>query len=254
MSEQEADLAGPDTGQYVYGIVPAATELPPGLTGVNNSPVTKLESDGHAALVTDVDDPDSIGTPDNLLAHSHVLDSIAAGGPVLPMTFGTIVPDTDTIVNEVLPSMQDVYAEGLDRVEGATQFTVSARYDRETVIAEMVDENHEIARLRESTANQSEDASHYDRIQLGQLVVEEFGRKAASDSAAILDALTPLARETTVRESSQADDVVEFAVLVDRERIPTFEQAVERVAEDWSGRIRFRLLGPQAPYDFVGEV
>lgn len=251
MSEQPAGVAA---GQYVYGIVPAATELPPGLTGVNNSAVTKLESGPHAALVTGVEDPDSIGTPDNLLAHSHVLDGLSADGPVLPMTFGTVVPDPDTILNEVLPSMRDEYAQSLERVEGATQYTVRARYDRETVIGEMVGENREIAALRESTAGQSDDATHYDRIRLGQLVVEGFGRKAEADSAAILDALTPLARETAMRESSQADDVVEFAVLVDREAVAGFEQAVEQVAKERSGRIDFRLLGPQAPYDFVGEV
>lgn len=250
MSEQQAVV----TDQYVYGIVPAATELPPGLTGVNNSPVTKLESGGYAALVTPVDDPDSVGSPDNLLAHSRVLDGLSADGPVLPMTFGTIVPDPETIVNEVLPSMHETYEEGLNRVEGAAQFTVRARYDRETVIAEMVAGNREIAALRESTASQSEEASHYDRIRLGELVVEGFGAKAATDSAAILDVLAPLSRETASRESSQADDVVEFAALVDRDAIPQFEQAVERVAKENTGRIEFRLLGPQAPYDFVGEV
>lgn len=240
--------------QYVYGVVPAATALPQGLTGVNGEPVEKLASGDYAALVTPVPDPDSIGTPDDLLAHSTVLDRIGAEGPVLPMTFGTIVPDPETIANVVLPSMQETYAEGMRRVENAAQFTVRARYVRERVIAEMVEENREIATLRESTAGQNEDATHYDRIRLGQLVVEGFQHKAAVDSADILDALAPLARETATRETTQADDVVEIAALVERGSIEEFEQAVEELAKETSGRISFRLLGPQAPYDFVGEI
>ncbi|WP_051441728.1 GvpL/GvpF family gas vesicle protein [Arthrobacter sp. H14] len=251
MSVEETNLVG---DQYVYGIVPAEAELPQGLAGVKDEPVEKLVSGGFAALVTPVRDPDSVGTPDDLLAHSTVLDRIAAEGPVLPMTFGTIVPDAETITSVVMPSMQDTYAESMRRVDGATQFTVRARYVRERVIGEMVAENREIAALRESTASQSEDASHYDRIRLGQLVVEEFQRKAAVDSEDIVAALSPLVRETSVRETTQADDVVELALLVDRGSAEGFEQAVEKLAEETLGRISFRLLGPQAPYDFVGEV
>lgn len=251
MSVEETSLVG---DQYVYGIVPAEAELPRGLAGVKGEPVEKLVSGGFAALVTPVPDPDSVGTPDDLLAHSTVLDRIAAEGPVLPMTFGTIVPDAETITSVVMPSMQDTYAESMRRVDGATQFTVRARYVRERVIGEMVAENREIAALRESTASQSEDASHYDRIRLGQLVVEEFQRKAAVDSEDIIAALSPLVRETSVRETTQADDVVELALLVDRGSAEGFEQTVEKLAEETLGRISFRLLGPQAPYDFVGEV
>lgn len=251
MSVEETNLVG---DQYVYGIVPAEAELPQGLAGVKDEPVEKLVSGGFAALVTPVADPDSVGTPDDLLAHSTVLDKIAAAGPVLPMTFGTIVPDAETITSVVMPSMQDTYAESMRRVDGATQYTLRARYVRERVIGEMVAENREIAALRESTASQSEDASHYDRIRLGQLVVEGFQHKAAADSGDIIDAMSPLVRETSVRETTQADDVVELALLVERGSAEEFEQAVEKLAEETQGRISFRLLGPQAPYDFVGEV
>lgn len=251
MSVEETNLVA---DQYVYGIVPAEVELPQGLNGVKGEPVEKVVSGDFAALVTSVAEPDALGTPDDLLAHSTVLDRIAAEGPVLPMAFGTVVPDAETITTTVMPSMQDTYAEGLRRVDGATQYTVRARYVRERVIGEMVAENGEIAALRESTSTQSEEASHYDRIRLGQLVVEEFQRKAAVDSVDIIGALSPLARETSVRETTQADDVVEIALLVDRGSADGFEQAVEKLAEERSGRISFRMLGPQAPYDFVGEV
>lgn len=242
------------TEQYVYGIVPAGAQLPPGLTGVDGEQVEALASGGFAALVSPVENPDDVGTPDNLVAHSRVLDEFAAAGPVLPMTFGTIVPDVETITDSVLPSMQQAYRNGIDRVEGAAQFTVRARYARDRVLAEMVEENGEIAALRESTANRSEEESHFDRIRLGELVVEEFQRRAAVDSGRILDALEPLARETSTREASQADHVVEVAALVDREQQAEFERTVEALARDMDPRVTFRLLGPQAPYDFVEEI
>jgi hypothetical protein len=240
--------------QYVYGIVPSAFTVPPGLSGVKGNPVEAFVAGDFAAVVTPIEDAESLGTPEDLLAHSAVLDRIAAAGPVLPMVFGTVVPDADVLTDQVLPSMQDIYAAGLHRVRDAAQFTVRARYVRDVALAEIVSENPEVARLREATAGQSEDASHFDRIRLGELVVKDLRRKASGDSTAIVNALAPLARETVTREASQADDVVELAALVDRDSQERFEQEVENLAKKSAGRITFRLLGPQAPYDFVGEV
>ncbi|MFD1212391.1 GvpL/GvpF family gas vesicle protein [Arthrobacter sp. GCM10027362] len=240
--------------QYVYGIVPAGSAIPPGLSGVRGEPVDVVVAGDYAAVVTPVGDVESLGTPEDLLAHSAVLDAIAAAGPVLPMVFGTVVPDSDVLTDEVLPSMQDSYDAGLRRIGNAAQFTVRARYVRDVVLAEIVSDNPEVARLREATAGVSEEASHFDRVRLGELVVEDLRRKASSDSTAIVNALAPLARETVTREASQADDVVELAALVDRGSQEQFEREVGNLARNSAGRITFRLLGPQAPYDFVGEV
>ena len=42
-------------------------------------------------------------------------------------------------------------------------------------------------------------------------------------------------------------------LLIDRADIEAFGEAVEALGEAWSGRIRFRLRGPLAPYDFVAS-
>lgn len=76
---------------YVYGIIPGSAEPPAQLVGVEESPVEVSRFDDLAVVVTPVDPDAEIGTPDNLLAHSTVLDAIAAEIPVLPMAFGTIV-------------------------------------------------------------------------------------------------------------------------------------------------------------------
>jgi hypothetical protein len=47
------------------------------------------------------------------------------------------------------------------------------------------------------------------------------------------------------------EDVIDAAFLVDRDKVADFEEVVEAVGEAAAGRIRFRLLGPLAPYDFV---
>jgi hypothetical protein len=237
---------------YVYGIVPEGSEVPE-LDGLQGQMVTTLPAEGHAAIVSRVEDEEALGTPDDLVAHSAVLDRIAADVPVLPMVFGTVVPDEETLVEEVLVSRHGLYAESLRRVEDAVQFSLRARFVRDEVLGELIAEQPEIAALREAISGTGEDETRDERIRLGELVVQGLQRKAAEEAPRIRAALEPLARELVEREASQAEDVIELAALVDRDRQGDFEQAAEELARESAGRITFRLLGPQAPYDFTGS-
>ena len=242
-----------DGGQYVYGIVRAGTPIPE-LPGVDEGTVDVVTSGDIAVLVTPVADAAELGTPENLLAHSRILDQVAAENAVLPMTFGTVVPGAAAIVQDIVPRMHDDYLERLRRIEGAAQFTVRARYVEEVVLAEVIGENREVARLREATAGRSEEEAYYELIELGRLVADDIGRRAAVDARAVSERLRPLARELVLRDTSRTEDVAELVALVDRSAQTEFERAVDGLAAENAGRITFRLLGPQAPYDFVGEV
>ena len=46
---------------------------------------------------------------------------------------------------------------------------------------------------------------------------------------------------------------MDVAVLVDDDRRDEFEQQLEDLAEAVHERIRLRLVGPVAPFDFVGD-
>jgi Gas vesicle synthesis protein GvpL/GvpF len=149
--------------------------------------------------------------------------------------------------------MHDSYTAALERVRGSTQFAVRASYVQDELLRELIGEDREIARLRETTADTDPEASHFDRIRLGQLVVEGLERKAMADSARILDALLPLAVDHRVREGGPPDQVLAVALLVERGGEGEIERVIQDLAQRDSGRIRYRLLGPQAPYDFVDE-
>jgi hypothetical protein len=240
-----------DSGSlYVYGIVDEDVEIPD-VTGVGGGPVTSTSSGGYAALVSEVADPEAIGTPENLVAHGTVLDRVAAEASVLPMTFGTIVPNEDTLKEEVLAPRIELYEENMQRVRDAVQFFLRACFVPDVVLAELVSEDSEIASLREAISGTSEDETREERIRLGQLVVEGLQRKAEAETPQILDTLTPLAKEIVERERGQAEDVIELAALVERSAQARFEDAAEELARKAAGRITFRLMGPQAPYDFV---
>ena len=238
---------------YVYGIIPASAALPAQLVGLEESPVEVRRFDDLAVVVTPVDPEAELGTPDNLLSHSTVLDGIAAEIPILPMTFGTIVPTAEELHETVLVENESNYLEALERLDGAAQYTVRARYIRDAVLGDLVDEDPEVARLREQISGTTEDETRQERIELGELIVGAFDRLRVDHAQQIIDAVSPTVEELVEHEAGQVEDVVELAVLVHRDSLTEFEDALETVAGELHRRIHFQLLGPQAPYDFVGE-
>ncbi|GAA4427877.1 GvpL/GvpF family gas vesicle protein [Georgenia halophila] len=237
---------------YLYGFVLPGSRLPEGLTGVDDG-VVRLEAVGEvAALVSEMPDTEIVGRPAEVRAHSTVLDAVAQTCSVLPVRFGTAVPDTASLA-QVATDSDDAFADELRRLADVVQLSLRVRYIRETVIAELVDEEPEIRELRESTRNLSEEASYYERIRLGELIVAGFDRKRAADASALEEQVAPFTVELRRRDEADVDDVLAAALLVRRSELGRFEDALENIAARSVDRMTFRLVGPQAPYDFVAE-
>lgn len=250
------ELAAPAvTACYVYGVVPSATELPEGLAGVGDpaGEVSLVPYDDVAALVSEYDPDRPAGTRRDLLAHETVLDTVALQEPTLPMRFGAVLSDTDAVLEDLLAPHHPHFAEVLTELDGHVQFTVKGRYVEEPVLAEVLAEEPEVARLRERTQQLPDDAGYYDRIRLGELVVHALGRKRDADGQLLVDTLGPHATAVSAHEPGGEQEVANTAFLVPHGRRAWFEDAVEDLARQWAGRVRLRLLGPLAPYDFVGE-
>ncbi|UVI35342.1 GvpL/GvpF family gas vesicle protein [Brevibacterium spongiae] len=250
MSEEGAPLAD----WYLYGIVRAGAELPTGPDGVQGNALALVESGAVAAVVTELADSGMLGTPEALQNHSVVLDELAEKQPVLPLAFGTVVPGGADIAEQVLAPQADVFAEALDQLAGCTQFTLRISFDRDAILREIVSGNPEVAELRERISGTSEDETRNERIRLGEIVVTTMESWRRTEAPPILEQIRSATVETAMREVGQAEDVAEVAVLVRRDAIDEFDSVIEELAEANRERMRFRLIGPQAPYDFVPEM
>lgn len=65
--------------------------------------------------------------------------------------------------------------------------------------------------------------------------------------------LGPYALASVSQEAASAEGLVNASFLVEDAKRQAFEEAAEELAEYWHGRVRLRLLGPLAPYDFVAD-
>jgi hypothetical protein len=157
-------------------------------------------------------------------------------------------------VNELLADYEEGFEAALGELAGCAQFTLRARYVADQVLREVLEEQPEVVRVREEVRALPGDSGYYQRIRLGELVAQSMENKRRADSALIVDRLAPFAEDVTSAAPNSGEAVVDASFLVTRDQLVAFETAAERLARDWDGRVRLRLLGPLAPYDFATTV
>jgi hypothetical protein len=242
------------TGWYVYGILPGDVELDSEIDGVGNPPgeVRLVRSGDLAALVSEVDLLGPLGTPEDLQAHEEILDSIVTAAPVLPLRFGAVLTSEDAVVEELLEPHQDDFVAALEELEGRVEYVVKGRYVERAILAEILSEDSEAARLRDQIRDADPEATRNLRIQLGELVNNAVAARREEDTRLLLSAMKDHAEASFVREPTHELDAVNVALLVDEDQADELDRVVEELGRRWEGRVELRVLGPMAPYDFVG--
>lgn len=240
-------------GCFVYGVVGAGSRLPEGATGMDEAPLRAVGYGDVVAVVSDVSLDRPPGRRRDLLAYSAVLDALAAAGPVVPVRFGAVLEDDDTLLDEWLAPDAGYFAELLDQLAGRAQFQLKALYREDVGLREVVAADPEIAELRDRTRDLPEEVAYADRVRLGELVAQSVEAKREDDAAALLDVVLPHTSAHVLRTSTGLEQVLDVALLVDDDHRSLLEEALEGLAEVVHERIRLQLVGPMAPYDFVQE-
>lgn len=237
---------------YVYGVQRAGGEVAPPVQGVGDpgAPVRVVTSGQLSALVSDVPAGELLASREDVYRHSEILQTLMRAGTILPMQFGTIMPDEKTVGSELLGAFRAQLEELLKKVHGHVELNLRATYS-ESVLREVINENSAIAALNERVRGRSPSAAYYESIRLGEMVAAQIEAKRAADAPAILDRLEPLAAEVRLKQLGHERTVLNAAFLVDEREVARFDEAAEAVAVEQANRMRFRYIGPVPPYSFV---
>lgn len=232
---------------YVYGII-ASTHpaVPEHLSGVGEGPLRVLKAGDLAAVVSDA--PEGLRPKRReLLAHQNVLGEVGAEGCVLPMRFGSVAPDDNT-VTDVLTERAEHYKERLRALDGRVEYNVKANHVEEAVLHHVMAVNPEVRALAEAN-RKAGGGSYDDKIRLGEMVAGAVRGQEAEDGAAVQRALEPAADAVSVGPESTGW-LANVSFLVERDAAANFVAAVDQVREDMP-HLEVRLNGPLPPYSFV---
>ena len=235
---------------YVYGVL-----RPPGSwsarEGIDGQEVTVVEHGDLAALVSEAPTVPVKANRRNLTAHSRVLQEVAGERCILPMRFGVVMPDRPSVVRELLEARADELRVELDAFEPYVELDLRVICPEEVLLRAVIAERRDVATLREAVGDRPADATYYERIRLGELVAEAVAAKREALTRRVTAKLEPLAAATEVGEPLHEEMLVNTAFLVSRDTVAQFDDAVERLGQDFGPNITLRYVGPLAPHRFV---
>ena len=248
-----ASRSGPqemsETSVYVYGVTWAdGTAAPPG-TGVGGGPLDTVERGELAAIVSTVPAGPIRARRRDLLRHLEVVQEVFASNTVLPVQFGSVFPAIDVVSEELLAQRYEEFVELLHQFEGLAELRIRAAYKQEEILAEIVQGDCGIARLRELTRGAS--AADPRQVQLGEAVARSLTAVRNRDARTISGALLECARDAVVEEPRTEYELMRASYLVERRKIAGFDKRMDTIARRERDRISFTYTGPLPPHSFV---
>ena len=233
------------SGVYVYGVMRgrARPRLP--ARGVENGVVGRVQVGALAALVS-TEAPEPVRpSRRNLMAHSEVLQAVvAAGGDVLPMRFGVVMPDATEVREELLGAHHDDLVAQLDALADMIELGVTVTCPEEVRLREIVAADSDLA-----VAARRPDPR--ERMAAGESVAQRLADQHDAGVRQALDVLGPAVADIAVGEPRHDDELLGLAFLVARPRLGDFDAALERLGERLTDECHVRCVGPLPPYHFV---
>jgi hypothetical protein len=238
-------VAAADPPLYAYAVVRGDTS-PPSCRGVLDAPVATVRDGGVAVLVSRLQSDKVRAKRRDLLAHSDVLQEAHGNGVVLPLRFGMLFHSEDELRSRLIGPRRDELLSLLDRFDGVAEMRLRAKYhDQESVLADVVKDDPEIAKLRGAARSQG------DLVRLGERVAQRFEARRAADQDLVVRRLGAHALETHVDELDDELAVVKASFLVrDRQR-KKFDAELDAVALRLRHLVAFTCTGPLPPHSFV---
>ena len=208
----------PAEGQYVYAIIACAEPrefLARGI-GERGDAVHLVNYRRIGAIVSSSPNIEYENSRRNMMAHTLVLEEIMKEFDLLPVRFGTIAPDADTIKERLLAARYQELTELLEQMRDRMELGLKAFWYDGAAIAEVVRDNETIRRMRDALTGRSTTETYYERIRLGEEVENALAQKRARDEETILDRIRPLVHKTRTNKIVSDRMVVNAAFLVDR--------------------------------------
>lgn len=244
-------------GTYVYCVARAeafcdgAPPLSARSIGGRGDPVRSVRFLDLAAVVSDSPAARYDIGRENTMAHQLVIEEAMARSEVLPVRFSTVARSAEEVEARLLRRRYGELHGLLQYLRGRVELGLKVFWQRDRLFAEIASESDQIRALRDAMMGKPPEQTHYQRIQLGQLIEGALLNRRDREAEAMLELLRPLAAETKVNKILTDMMVLNAAFLVDTTREAAFDAQVSQLDEAQAGRLILKYAGPLPPYNFV---
>jgi len=172
----------------------------------------------------------------------------------LPVRFGTVAPNPEAVMEQVLKRRYGGMISSFEEVKNRVELGVKAFWFDEVIFQEIVEQNPSIRTLRDSLKSRTAEETYYERIRLGEMIEAAMSKKRDEDLEFILQRLRPLVYKSRSNKIVTDRMVLNGAFLVDRDRESEFDAVMKELDALMGKRMMFKYVGPVPPYNFVNIV
>jgi hypothetical protein len=241
---------------YVYAIIPTGDRQVFPLAGIhdNGDDVYSVPYHGIAAIVSTSPLIDYCGLDRKqaatyLVSHQRVVEAVMREFPVLPVRFGTVLPDLSW-VNRLLAQGEVRFRAALEKVGGQAQMEIVVLWNLQEVFAE-IGQEAKIAELSARVMGRAPEETVAERIAVGQLVQASLKQRRASLQDRLLPPLQEVAQDLVINPLMDDSMVLNAALLVERGSDGVLDRRLALLDQELEGRFHFRCVGPLPPYSFA---
>ena len=254
-------MAGEQTkeAKYLYCIVKCGEER-----SFNGVPAIGGRSDGiHtvvfedlACVVSDSPDMKYDSTRANMMAHETVIERIMNEFTVLPIRFSTVTrkdsgSPVEDIRHKLLEKRFKEFQRLHDEMDGKVELGLKALWrDEKTIYQEIVAAHVELRKLRDSVEGKSPEATHFDRMHLGEMVKKALDQKRGKEAKKLVARLRPVTDRLLENRNMMDRMVLNAAFLVSKDRERECDEIVKRLDEELGERMVLKYVGPTPPFSF----
>jgi len=184
-----------------------------------------------------------------LMAHQRVVEAVMQTFPLLPVRFGTVLPD-ELWMHRLLAQGEALFHTTLEKFSGLVQMEVVVLWNLDVVFQEIGQEEH-IAQLKAQVAGRPPEETIIERVAIGQMVHASLERRRASLREYLIHCLWKVALDLVINPPMGDSMVANVALLVDEAGKEALDQQLERLDEEFKGQLTFRRVGPLPPYSFA---
>ncbi len=267
---------------YVYAIISTLLnsakpeESARSMLGINNRGIMLIPYKDFVVIASNIhldnfNNLDKEDLNEFVAAHEQVNNQLIKDFDVVPMRFGMIVKAKEDVL-DILKKTYLQFKISLDKIAGKNEFIIEAFLDEKNLFEKIAQENIEIQKLREEVMSRGRILGLASKIKLGKLIFEALELRRKKYRENILGFLAiyfpdftagklfDFAKDEIPNEIGKKM-IMNYSFLIEKSREAELESVLNQLAKKYSAQggsasggkdeLKFKYIGPMAPYSFV---
>ena len=195
-----------------------------------------------------------------IAVHDQVNCGLMKKYDVIPMRFGMIAENTEAI-RSILTKAYIQFKTVLEKIAGKAEFIVQVFWNEKNMLEKIVQENAEIKKLKDEAEAKGKILGFASKIKLGKRLAETLESHRKEYIKDILDSLKGYFSDFIsgklfdpvqmgIKETGK-EMIMTYSFLVGKTEESVLESQLNKLAEKYKDELRFKYIGPMAPYSFA---